>query len=254
MNDPRNRGGERLTFEWLLAAQHLVENQSQRKDIGASVIGPLEQDFRGHVGGSAARRGHGFHAFGGGVRSAGPSAAGNAEVENFYSIARRKHDVLRLDVAVDDAFFVRRLQTFTTLNGNREKLFPGNRRAEAMAKGFALNILHDQPKFAGVLQHIVDCAHVGMVERGGSLGFFEQPFAVRLSRLGVRGHALDGHMTFERGVFGGVNLPHAPGAKPPGDGKASDGGARQRVSEICIGWRWRRLDLFVHEISFRRIL
>ena len=32
-------------LEWLLAAQHFVEDQAERKDIGASVVGLLEQDF-----------------------------------------------------------------------------------------------------------------------------------------------------------------------------------------------------------------
>ena len=55
MDDAGNRGGETIGFERLLAAEHFIEDQAERKKIGAAVVGPLEQDFRGHVGGSAAR-------------------------------------------------------------------------------------------------------------------------------------------------------------------------------------------------------
>jgi hypothetical protein len=49
------------------------------------------------------------------------------------------------------------------------------------------DVLHDQPEFAGVLDYIVDCADIGVVERGGALRFLEQTFAVGLVELGDAG-------------------------------------------------------------------
>jgi hypothetical protein len=100
---------------------------------------------------------------------------------------------------------------------------------EAMAEGLAFDVLHHDPEFAGVLDDVVDGAHVRVIEGGGALGFLEQAFAVSVSGVGVRGHALDGDMALQRGVFRAVDLSHAASAETLGDGEASDSGARQSV-------------------------
>jgi hypothetical protein len=196
VDDAGDGGGEAVALERLIAAEHFVEDEADGEKIGASVVGLLQKDFRGHVGGSAAAGGHGLHALGGFVGIAAPGAAGDAEVENLHPVAGGEHDVLGLDVAVDDAFFVSGLQAFATLRGDGEKFFGGNGLREAMAQGLALDVLHHEPEFAGVLDHVVDRADVGVVEGGGALGFLEQAFAVGVGGVGVGSHALDGDKRF----------------------------------------------------------
>ena len=57
-------------------------------------------------------------------------------------------------VAVDDAFFMRGLQAFAALSGEGEEFFSGNRSFQAMAQGFAFDVLHYQPEFASMLDHV----------------------------------------------------------------------------------------------------
>jgi len=118
VDDAGDGGGEAVGFKRLLAAQHFVEDETERKNVGASVVGTLQEDFGGHVGGSASGGGHGLHALGGVIGIAVPGAAGDAEIENLHPIAGGEHDVFGLDVAVDDAFFVGGLQAFATLGGD----------------------------------------------------------------------------------------------------------------------------------------
>src|SRR5882672_1806185 len=100
-------GGETVALKRLISAQHFIEDQADGEQVGAAVIGLLEQNLGGHVGGSAAASGHGPHALRGLIRSGGsPGAAGDAEVEDLHPVAGGEHDVFRLDVAVNDAFFV----------------------------------------------------------------------------------------------------------------------------------------------------
>src|SRR5580658_9668553 len=121
MDDAGNGGGETIGFKGLLAAEHFVENEAERENVGTPVVGSLQQDFGSHVGGRAAACGHGLHALGGVGGITVPGAAGDAEVENLHPVAGGNHDVIGLDVAVDDAFFVGGLQTFAALGGDGKK-------------------------------------------------------------------------------------------------------------------------------------
>ncbi len=166
MDNAGHGGGETIALEGLLTAQHLIEDEAEREDVGAAVVALLEQDFGSHIGGSAARGSHGLHAFGGVVGVAAPGAAGDAEVENLHPVAGGNHDVFGLDVAVNDAFFVRGLQSLAALSGNGEEFIGGDRLFKAVTQGLAFDVLHYYPKFAGVLDDVVDGAHVGMIEGG----------------------------------------------------------------------------------------
>src|SRR5208282_7204 len=130
VNDSGDGGGQAFAAERLIATEHFVEDQAKGEEIGASVVGLLQQDLRSHVGGSAAGGGHGLQTLGGFVGIAAPGTAGDAEVENLYPIAGGDHDVLGLDVAVDDAFLVSGLQAFAALSSNGEKFLGGNRLRE----------------------------------------------------------------------------------------------------------------------------
>jgi len=90
-----------------------------------------------------------------------------------------------------------------------------------------------------VLEDVIDTANVGMVQSGGALGFFEQAFAVGSGGVGLGRHALDGDKALSVVSSAPVNLSHAAGAEPPGDGKATDGGAGESIgSSIRTDRRW----------------
>src|SRR5580700_11497831 len=98
-----------------------------------------------------------------------------------------------------------------------------------------------------MLDHIVDCSNVGVVQRRGALRFLEQAFAVRNRGTGIGRHALDGDKALQRRVFRAVDLPHTAGAEALGDDEATDGGASQRIRRSIRRRGWRgRLDLLCH--------
>src|SRR6202044_870464 len=117
-------------------------DEADGEHVGASVVGLLEEDFGGHVGGSASGDGQGLHALGGVVGIAAPGAAGDAEVEDLHAVSGGDHDVFGFDVAVDDAFFVSGLKAFATLGGDGEEFIAGDGLVQAAAQGFAFDVLH----------------------------------------------------------------------------------------------------------------
>jgi hypothetical protein len=93
----------RIAREWRLADEHLVRHHAERVDVGAVVGGWIGRRLlRRHVGRCAQR-----DAGAGQVRRRGGVAHrfGDTEVRN-QGVAARQEDVLRLDVAMDDAVLV----------------------------------------------------------------------------------------------------------------------------------------------------
>ncbi len=85
------------------AGQHLVEGDPQAVDVGAAVVGLVEEPFGRHVGGGADAVAVERQL----LRQLGVAdQLGDAEVEHLDhldALALVQEDVLRLDVAVDDA-------------------------------------------------------------------------------------------------------------------------------------------------------
>src|SRR5579864_9514343 len=125
-----------------------------------------------------------------------------------------KFDVGRLEVAMDDAMFVRVLQGGCNLQSHAQGVVGGDGAAlEAVRQSLPLDQFHDQrPRVSRVFQAI-NGGNIGMVQRGEDLRFaLETSHAV-----GVRGERLrqdlDGHVPVEIGVAGAVDLPHASAAQ-----------------------------------------
>ena len=83
------------------AGQHFIENATQRKNVGASVLRPAHDLFRAPVSGRAEER-----------AAAGVAAgdAGHAEVGKLHAAVRGDEDICGLDVAVDDSLAMRDAQ------------------------------------------------------------------------------------------------------------------------------------------------
>ena len=138
-NGVENVGGA-FAAEGQLARGHFVEDDAERKKIGAGV------EFFGagllgrHVGDGAERAAGAGEVIGvgaaiGGERvadggfGAGAGDFGEAEVENFCVAARGDENVGGLDVAVDDAFGVGGVESVGDVDGEVEQGFEIERAA-----------------------------------------------------------------------------------------------------------------------------
>jgi hypothetical protein len=118
----------RLTVERAASREHLVEHRPERKDVGAMIRGHPADLLRRHVAERAqddaglriGRRGR--QGAQPGQRDVGLGQLGQAEVQNLHAPVCRDEDVLRLQVAVDDALVVRRGETTGNLDRVLERL------------------------------------------------------------------------------------------------------------------------------------
>ena len=152
-----------------LPGQHLVEDDAQRVDVGPVIDlqRPLHL-LRGHV----VQRAH--HLPRPGQREVAGVAAqqlGQAEVGDLHAALAVQQDVLRLDVAVDDALLVGVLQGVADLRHDPQRLL---RLQVAVAQQLpqvdAVHVLHDEVVEAAGLAEIVDGDDVGMAEPGQGAG------------------------------------------------------------------------------------
>ncbi len=94
---------------------------------------------------------------------------------------------------------------------------------DAVLQGRAIEVLHGDEGAAVVLSDVVNGADVGMIERGGGLGF-----ALKTGEgLGIAGHVFgqefQGDKTMEAGVLGLVNHAHASATEFLDDAVVRDG-------------------------------
>jgi hypothetical protein len=143
------------------------------------------------------------------VSSPGRGAVGalfrESEIKQLDDPVLGDEDVRRLEVAMDDAFEVRRLERGRDLRSQPQR-FGGRERARILGGNDrrAVDVLHHQVARAD----IVNLANVGMVESRDGLGFSLEPFAE------LRSGYLDRHIAIQAGVSGSVHLSHA--ARPEG--------------------------------------
>src|SRR5690349_6876529 len=127
------------------AGNGFVKNNAKRKDVRAAVRLLIEDDFRRHVGESAAAAG----SSGRGVVERGSvvlkrKQPGHAEIEDLHVAGRGERDVVGLDVSVNDAFFVGSGEGQAAFSGDREELREGQRAREALAQSLSFYVFHDQ--------------------------------------------------------------------------------------------------------------
>ena len=129
---------------------HLVQDAAQREDIGAPIHGQAGRLF----GREVAHRPHHHPRHGAqrrgrvgvdGARAARFDQLGEAEVEHLRAAVGRHHDVLGLDVAVDDARLMRGGKSAGDVRGDRQPLGDGAIAAlgQACAQRGAVEVLLD---------------------------------------------------------------------------------------------------------------
>ena len=106
----------------------------------------------------------------------GLSGFRQAEVEHLDGAVRADFDVRRLQITMDDALFVRRLQRLGYLFRDQQRLIERDRSAGgSLRQVLALDELHDEGAHAARFLEAVNVRDVRMVQRRERLGFPCEP-------------------------------------------------------------------------------
>ncbi len=211
----------RVALERDAPGRHLVEDDPERVEVGAGVDGLALDLLRAHV---FRRPDH----------DPGPGdallleRAGDAEIHDVDAAALVDHDVLRLEVAVDDAVAVGLGQAFRDLA--RDRHGPAGRQladlADEALEVLAVDVFHGDERRPVRPADVEHPADVPVDDRAGRL----ELVAEALDRLGVGGHfgpeELQGDLLVELGVVDLVDAAHAAPAElfddlvPPGEDRS----------------------------------
>jgi hypothetical protein len=148
---------------------------------------------------------------------------GQAEVQDLDRLLGRDLDVGRLEVAMDDALLVRRLERRADLDAQPKRLVGGQRAdGQAVGQAVALDQFQDERDGGIGLFQAVDAADVRVVERGQEPGFpLEARHPVRVGRK-LRWKRLERHVATELAVARPPDLAHAATAEGRDDLVRSD--------------------------------
>jgi hypothetical protein len=88
-----------------------------------------------------------------------------AEVEDLHDAGRRDLDVGRLQVAMNNPLFVRCLQRFSDLSGDRERLADGDGTDQSLSERHAVYEFEDERGDPFGVFNAVNHRNVGVIER-----------------------------------------------------------------------------------------
>ena len=190
--------------EGQLPGEHLVEHDAHGVDV--RLVGDVVSPglFRGDV----VHRADGLVGHGLGLALQEP---GDAEIGHLDGPVPQQHDVLGLDVPVDDALLVGVLQGQQDLGGEVQGLLPadGPFLLDILLQGDAVDVLHDDVLDLVPETHVVHPHDVGVGQQGDGLGLVaETP-----EEIAVVGELLlqdlDGHPPVAHPVVSLVHVGHA---------------------------------------------
>ena len=219
-DDGRDHVGERLARERALARQTLVQHAPEGPDVRAPVHGLAARLLGAHVGRRTQHESFLGHEEAVGLRRAGPAVTtqrrndrlGEPEVEQLDHALGRDANVRGLEVAVNDAGLVRRLEPLGDLPTHVDGLVDGQRSAlQPRLEVLARHELHREEACVAHLVDAEDPGDVRVVQRRERLGLAletPQPLVV----LGeVLGQHFDRNIALEARVFGAIDLAHPSG-------------------------------------------
>ena len=204
-------GGGVVAGEGHPAGDHVVEGGAEAVDVGPAVDVDLAADL---LGGDVVRRAVGLALLALGGLDIG-RLAGQTHIGQLHDALRVDHDVLGLDVAVDQAVGVGVLEGVADLDDDLEGLLLAENLAvgEVVGDGLALDVLHDEVVVAARLADVDGLDDVGVVELAGGLAFLVEPLDV-LRVLGeTLGQDLDRDGAVEAELLGLVDDGHRAGAE-----------------------------------------
>jgi len=102
---------------------------------------------------------------------------GQSEIKNLGMATVSDEDVCRLDVPMDDALGVRRIESVGDIDADLQYSLQLQRATgDQVLQCSAIQKLHDDEGLAFVLPDLVDCAYIGMVQRRSSASFAAESF------------------------------------------------------------------------------
>src|SRR5579864_3534116 len=223
----------------MFAGESFIKHDAEGKQVSPAIGDFFAQELRGHVSGGAGEGGEAIHS---GTAIGAGQMASEAEVEHFDLAGGGKHDVFRLDIAVNDAVFVSGDEGLGALHGNFEELLEGERLAEALAQGLTLDIFHDQKNVPALFKSIVEGGNVGVIEAGSADSFAEEAATCGGIVAQGRSHAFEGNSTPQLSIASAIHFAHSASAQPLTDTEATDRGAGQGRNS-SDGLRESRLNL-----------
>lgn len=205
------------------AREHLAQDDAERVQVRTAVdVCPSEQLFGRHVGRRAGQR-----AAAGQPCSPHGVRPGDPEVDKLHAAGGRPDDVLRLEVAMDDAGRVRRGERLGDGDCNRARPLDRDRPAHDLhAQRFALDVRRDDEQLAAGLFEGEDRRDTRMRDRRRRTRFARQPLAQLRRGAGRRGQRLDGDPPAEPRILGEVDNPRPTAPDLLDDPVGSDGRAR----------------------------
>ncbi len=132
--------------------------------------------------------------------------------------------ICRLDVAVNDSAFMRRVKRVGDLDGEGQDRLDLHRLfGNAVLQGHAIQKLHGDEGFAMLVVNFVNGADVGMVQRGGSFRLaLEAAESLRIFGNFI-GQELEGDKAAKFNVFGFIDDTHPAAAEHFNDAVMRDG-------------------------------
>src|ERR1035441_6134193 len=146
------------------------------------------------------------------------------EVQNLGVSALGDKDVCGLDVPVDDAFGVSRVQCVRNLDGQRENQLGFQRSASnAVPQRLAVEKLHGDERLSVLLANVVNRANIGVIQCGRGLRFASKASQCLRVASNFIGQELEGYKTMEPGVFRLIDNTHTTAAELFDDAVGRDG-------------------------------
>ncbi len=255
--DGDHGGDGRRPREGPRASEHLVEHQAEREHVGAHV----ERLARGLLGRHVLGRSQhpaqlGRHEVVGGVARwqevARPRELarrlGQPEVQQLHVARRRDHDVLGLEVAMNDPLRVRGREPAGDLLAHRERGGRVERPAlQALTQVLAFDQLHGDVDAPVVLVDLMNHGDVRVRDCRRRPRLAEEALALLLAARGVDQH-LERHCAAELLVLGSVDDAHATFAQATHDVVV----IQRRPDEIVADRRGSRFYLGVQRLRERR--
>ena len=201
--------GKTIRAERVASRKGFVEHDAQGKDIRAAVGVLPQQNLRCHVGGGSVDN---SRRIGGQVIIIiiVRDLFGHAEVQNLDLPGGREHDIFGLDVAVDQAAFIGRGQSFGALARDAEKFLELHGAGQSLTQSFPVHVLHEEKDFIAGLDHVVHGGNLGLVAHANcALSLLDQAPAVDSIVTQGRRKSFEGDRALQAGILGAIDFAHA---------------------------------------------
>jgi hypothetical protein len=133
------------------------------------------------------------------------------EVQHLHLAGLRQHDVLRLEVAMDDVDAMRGYQHLGHGGGDTQLLVVRQPAGERVVQGLAFDVFEDQHVDLAALDVVEDAADVRMIELGESARLAQQALARFAVQALIGMQRLERDLALQLLIEAGVDLPHPAG-------------------------------------------